>query len=249
MTLGALAGARRAAAADPDPGRRRRLLAISVPEIPGASVLGHTELELAAVSPWVPANRPPLVGDAVTINSVTYILHEYDWLHIACHGTPPVPGKLPAQLWLSNNVLTVNRLAWEKTINSELAYLSGCHTATGSFEYPDEAEHLAGAFQATGYQHVIGTLPTSMVRSQPIRGLGRLAWPRRCTKPSEPASAPTRSSRFSGRRSCTWAHSRRSRRDIARRGRVFMRRLHSQATLQAVGEAQQASRSSSAPRR
>ena len=157
-TLGALAGARRAAAADPDPGRRRRLLAISVPEIPGASVLGHTELELAAVSPWVPANRPPLVGDAVTINSVTYILHEYDWLHIACHGTPPVPGKLPAQLWLSNNVLTVNRLAWETTINSELAYLSGCHTATGSFEYPDEAEHLAGAFQATGYQHVIGTL-------------------------------------------------------------------------------------------
>ena len=66
-TLGALAGACRAAAADLDPGRRRRLLAISVPAITGASVLGHTDLELDAVSPWVPANRPPLVGDAVTI--------------------------------------------------------------------------------------------------------------------------------------------------------------------------------------
>jgi phage shock protein A len=157
-TLTALARARHAADTDPDPGRSRRLRAISVPEIDGAPALRYTDLELAAVSPWIPAQRPPLVGDQVTIDSVYSSLHEYDWLHIACHGTPPIPNKQPAQLYLSNNVLTVNRVAWETAVNSELAYLSGCHTAAGSFTDPDEAEHMAGAFQATGYQHVIGTL-------------------------------------------------------------------------------------------
>ena len=157
-TLTALARARHAAAADPAPGHSRRLRAISVPEIPGASALRHTDLELAAVRPWIPANQSPLIGDEVTINSFYQGLREYDWLHIACHGMPPIPGKQPAQLYLSNNVLTVNRLAWETTVNSELAYLSACHTAAGSSSDPDETEHLAGAFQATGYQHVIGTL-------------------------------------------------------------------------------------------
>ena len=51
-TLTALARARHAAATDPDPGRSRRLRAISVPEIAGASALRYTDLELAAVSPW-----------------------------------------------------------------------------------------------------------------------------------------------------------------------------------------------------
>lgn len=156
-TLAALARARDAAAASPNPSRRRRLLAISVPEKPGASVLRHTDQELAAVSPWVPEDSPALVGDRATVENV-YRFRDFDWLHVACHGTAPIPGQQPALLFLSNSDLSVNRLIWEQTANAELAFLSGCHTALGSFETPDEAEHLAGAFQATGYQHVIGTL-------------------------------------------------------------------------------------------
>jgi CHAT domain-containing protein len=40
----------------------------------------------------------------------------------------------------------------------ELAFLSACHTATGSPRGLDEAIHLAAAMQLLGYRHVIATL-------------------------------------------------------------------------------------------
>jgi CHAT domain len=154
-TLGALWRARIAARAGHDDDRRPRLLAVAVPHVPGALALSHTDVELAATIAWIPAGERPMTGNEVTINTVTDRLKDHDWVHFACHGTPTLPGTAPAQLYLSNNVLTVNRLAWLTGINAELAYLSACHTAGG---LPDEGDHVAAAFQATGYQHVIGTL-------------------------------------------------------------------------------------------
>jgi CHAT domain-containing protein len=39
-----------------------------------------------------------------------------------------------------------------------LAYLSACSTAYGGTGLLDEAIHLASAFQAAGFQHVVATL-------------------------------------------------------------------------------------------
>jgi CHAT domain-containing protein len=52
-------------------------------------------------------------------------------------------------------VLDVTRLRLE---TAQLAFLSACSTAQPGRRLPDEAIHLASAFQLAGYRHVIGTL-------------------------------------------------------------------------------------------
>jgi len=153
-TLGMLHRARHASGR----GREKpRLLAVAVPEIADAAPLHLVDREFAALAPWLTDGDPPLTGDQVTINSVTDRLPRHDWVHFACHGTPPIPGQ-PAQLYLSNGTLTVNRLAWLRPVQAELAYLSACHTASGSTRTDDLSDHLVAAFQGAGYQHVIGSL-------------------------------------------------------------------------------------------
>jgi CHAT domain-containing protein len=52
-------------------------------------------------------------------------------------------------------VLELNRLLLDE---AELAFLSACATARTGARLPDEAIHLASAFQLAGYRHVISTL-------------------------------------------------------------------------------------------
>ncbi|WP_433393868.1 CHAT domain-containing protein [Micromonospora sp. KLBMP9576] len=131
-----------------------RLLAVAVPEIDGAAPLWHAAQELAALEPRLTRS---LVGAEATINSVTALLPAHDHAHFVCHATPPVGG-VPAQLHLSNGFLTVNRLGWLTPVNAELAYLSACHSANASPFDIGAGDHLAAAFQAAGYRHVIATL-------------------------------------------------------------------------------------------
>ncbi|MGC4900479.1 CHAT domain-containing protein [Micromonospora echinospora] len=150
-TLGMLQYARR----DHRPSNEEpRMLAVAVSEIDGAATLRYAAQELAELDPWLTSS---LKDAEATINSVAGQLPGHDRVHFVCHGTPSAGGR-PAQLYLSNNVLTVNRLGWLTPVDAELAYLSACHSANASPRDVGAGDHLAAAFQAAGYRHVIGTL-------------------------------------------------------------------------------------------
>jgi tetratricopeptide (TPR) repeat protein len=155
-TLTALLRARARSAQQPGSGPR--MLAVGMPETPGAAPLRGVARELASIAELVPQARPPLIGADATVDAVVSALPESTWLHIACHGTPAVPEKMPAQLYLADGPLSVNRIGWQWVRGAELAYLSACHTAAAIFQDPDEVDHLAAAFQSAGFRHVIGTL-------------------------------------------------------------------------------------------
>ncbi|EIM91947.1 uncharacterized protein STEHIDRAFT_46182, partial [Stereum hirsutum FP-91666 SS1] len=85
---------------------------------------------------------------------------DYDWLHIASHGTL-IPGK-PFSSYFSLNEdthLTLLDLIQLHHPNANFAFLSACHAA----EYPvgsihDEAIHLAAAVQFCGFRSVVGPM-------------------------------------------------------------------------------------------
>jgi CHAT domain-containing protein len=54
--------------------------------------------------------------------------------------------------------LTVVEISGLRLRDAELAFLSACSTADAGGRIPDEAIHLASAFQLAGYRHVIATL-------------------------------------------------------------------------------------------
>jgi CHAT domain-containing protein len=135
-----------------------RMLAVGMPETPGAAPLHKVDKELARIATRVPQAVRPLIGADATVEAVIAALAKSTWLHIACHGTPAVPDQMPAQLYLADGPLSVNRIGWQWVRDAELAYLSACHTAAAIFENADEADHLAASFQSAGFRHVIGTL-------------------------------------------------------------------------------------------
>src|SRR5690606_12608162 len=62
-----------------------------------------------------------------------------------------------AGLLLSDGLLTVADIVQLRLAGAELAYLSACETHR-SVTLPDEAIHLASAFQLAGFRHVVATL-------------------------------------------------------------------------------------------
>ena len=155
-TLGALLRARARSAHRAGSGPR--MLAVGMPETPGATPLPWVGRELEWIAKLVPQATGPLIGPDATVDAVVAALSGSTWLHVACHGTPAVPDKAPAQLYLADGPLSVNRIGWQWVLGAELAYLSACHTAGTLFDDADEVDHLAAAFQSAGFRHVIGTL-------------------------------------------------------------------------------------------
>jgi CHAT domain-containing protein len=80
------------------------------------------------------------------------------WAHFACHATNNVATPSRSGLLLHDDLLPVTAITGLRLADAELAYLSACTTGRSSWEHPDEAIHLAGAFQLASYRHVIGTL-------------------------------------------------------------------------------------------
>jgi hypothetical protein len=156
-SLAALLRARRTTSDNRPGGHRPRLLAVGMPETPHAPPLRGVEQELAEVRRQLPDPPLCLLGRDASVQKVEQALGRHDWLHLACHGTPTLKNH-PARLYLHNGSLNVHGIGWLTLDHADLAYLSACHTADTSFSIPDEADHLAAAFQAAGFRHVIGTL-------------------------------------------------------------------------------------------
>ena len=127
-----------------------------------------------AVSPNEHAVPPD--GERVpTKREVLARLPEAGIAHFACHGVS-IPDD-PSRSFLAladyeQDPLTVASLVEVRLHRAQLAYLSACQTARNDArDLPDEAIHLASAFQLAGYPHVIGTLwPVSDTAAAGIAG-------------------------------------------------------------------------------
>jgi CHAT domain-containing protein len=91
----------------------------------------------------------------------------HSWVHLACHASQRQadPARSGFALW--DGTLTITDLAGQPAQHRDLAFLSGCQTATGSIRHLDEAIHLAAAVQFLGYRHIIATMWTIADRPAP----------------------------------------------------------------------------------
>ncbi|WP_152989946.1 CHAT domain-containing protein, partial [Frankia sp. ACN1ag] len=128
---------------------------ISLNDLPGAKEeVGHLEAHF-------PGRVRPLIDLRATYATVTEALPACRWAHFACHGMADLADPSASRLFLHDHrtrpltVLDVTRLHLD---GAELAFLSACETSRPGDLLPDEAIHLASAFQLAGYRHVIATL-------------------------------------------------------------------------------------------
>ena len=158
-TLTALIRAR----ARPARGRVRQL-AVGVPDAPsyapGAGPLPAVSDELHAVALYLPApeDATHLLGSAATRQAVLDALPGHCWLHLSCHGIQHSADAARSAFLLYDQPLTLADLASLDLPDTDLAYLAACQTAVGDLRLLDEALHLAGALQLTGYRHVLATM-------------------------------------------------------------------------------------------
>ncbi|KAG8869369.1 hypothetical protein FRB97_001300 [Tulasnella sp. 331] len=82
------------------------------------------------------------------------------WIHIACHRHRGIARPFQWRFRLQDKPLTLQEVIHTNLPNTELAFLSACHTATGDRNTPDEGLHLAAAMQFAGFRGVVGTLWT-----------------------------------------------------------------------------------------
>lgn len=135
----------------------RRHLTVAMRHTPGYTDLPGTVTEVAALHARYP-DVPPLSGHEATTDRVLAALRYTTWAHFACHAAADTTTPSRSGLLLHDRPLTVPDIARLGLQDAELAYLSACSAARTGWRSPDEAIHLASAFQLAGYRHVIATL-------------------------------------------------------------------------------------------
>lgn len=119
-----------------------------------------------------------LRGAEATPGNVVAALQDHPWVHFACHAHGDLLASSGSFLQLHGGRLTVVDISRLQLDQAELAFLSACSTAASSVALPDEAIHIASAFQLAGYRHVIATLWSvhddiaAAVADEFYRGLG-----------------------------------------------------------------------------
>ncbi|MFI6417199.1 CHAT domain-containing protein [Streptomyces sp. NPDC050842] len=155
-TVRALRYARDRAAAPRPSGR---LLAVALPDTPGARPLGGARREVEALRALLPTDV--LYGEGATFDQVMAALPDHPCVHFACHGvsepTDPSAGRLLVHDH-ATRPLTVRQIARLDLPAARLAVLSACETARADGDLADESIHITSAFQLAGYPHAVGTL-------------------------------------------------------------------------------------------
>ncbi|SNS13056.1 CHAT domain-containing protein [Actinacidiphila glaucinigra] len=132
-----------------------RLLAVGRPTGTAGSA-GASAREIAAIADALGGVRA-LEGEAATPERVLAALRTARWVHFACHGVSDPRDPSASRLLLHGGPLSAGDVSRQELLYAELAVLLACHTAhTG--QLPDEAVHLASAFQTAGYPQVVGAL-------------------------------------------------------------------------------------------
>ncbi|MFF8289580.1 CHAT domain-containing protein [Streptomyces sp. NPDC016309] len=155
-TVGALRYARARAAA---PRPHGRLLAVALPQTPGARPLGGARREVEVLRGLVPTDV--LHGQDATFEQVMEALPHHPYVHFACHGVSEPDDPSNGRLLVHDHPtrpLTVRAISRLDLPAARLAVLSACETARGGGELADEAIHITSAFQLAGYPSAVGTL-------------------------------------------------------------------------------------------
>jgi CHAT domain-containing protein len=109
-----------------------------------------------------------LEGADATALSILTMLDRRNCAHFACHGQYDPNSPLSSALLLHDQPLYLTRIASKRLISSDFAFLSACHTASGSDDLPDEAMHLAAGLQFAGYRSIIATMWAMGDESGPV---------------------------------------------------------------------------------
>lgn len=130
-------------------------LVVAVPEAEGVPALPGVEREVRLLEDVLPTTT--VLRDARRAEVLDQI-GRHGRAHFACHAVTDTAHPSDSRLLLAGDapltVLDIARLRLE----GDLAHLSACSTATVGPVLPDEAIHLASAFQLAGYRHVVATL-------------------------------------------------------------------------------------------
>lgn len=128
----------------------------------GAGAGAHPLAEVATESDMVVAHRSgqvvELIGRQATKTAVIAEMSNATWVHVAGHARTDPHRPSNSHLVLHDGTLRVVEISALKSDPRELAYLSACETAAGGDRLPDEAIHIASAFQLAGFREVVATL-------------------------------------------------------------------------------------------
>jgi tetratricopeptide (TPR) repeat protein len=148
-------------------GMAGRVLVVAMPKTPGGNDLPAAVGEAELLARLFRAQARILNEQEATVPAVLAELSSYPWTHFACHASSDIADPSKSYLLIHGEQdgsrdqhsrgLTVLEIATLR-LDAELAFLSACATARPGVALPDEAIHLASAFQLAGYRHVIATL-------------------------------------------------------------------------------------------
>ncbi|KAA1470045.1 hypothetical protein DENSPDRAFT_668827 [Dentipellis sp. KUC8613] len=155
-TLTALLRARRSKGA-----QSPKMLAIAQTETPGFGDLPCAKTEIQCLKKYCTLPLTELVDNA-TPHDVQYHLQDHSWVHFCCHGTVDAQQPLLSAFHLNSEAPHIGTLNIEAIMRAKLpyadfAYLSACHTASGSVAR-SESMSLAAALQVTGFRSIIATM-------------------------------------------------------------------------------------------
>ena len=134
---------------------------VAMPETPGQEDLRNAIREAELVQAAFPGQVEKLIGPDAVRDRVLTALAGRPWAHLACHGATDLEHPAGSALLIHDYrtaPLTVADVVRLRLRQAELAYLSACDTAQPGVRLLDESIHLASAFQAAGYRHVIATM-------------------------------------------------------------------------------------------
>ncbi|WP_203786625.1 CHAT domain-containing tetratricopeptide repeat protein [Paractinoplanes rishiriensis] len=141
------------------PTRQQRTMLVVGTHGDGPALPGVTD-EIAALQKLVP-DATVFSGPTVTADAILAMLPQHAWAHFACHGVSDATDPSESRLAIhpdDASQLTVRDVAQLRLTDARLAFLSACGTARTDETVPDEAIHIAGAFQLAGYPAVVATL-------------------------------------------------------------------------------------------
>ncbi len=155
-TVAALAYARARAAA---PRPHGPVLAVALPDTPGARPLGGARREVEVLRGLLPTEV--LSEERATFEQVMDALPRHPCVHFACHGVSEPADPSNGRLLVHDHAtrpLTVRAISHLELPAARLAVMSACETARGGGELADESIHITSAFQLAGYANAVGTL-------------------------------------------------------------------------------------------
>lgn len=155
-TVGALRYARTRAAA---PRPHGPVLAVALPDTPGARPLGGARREVEVLRGLLPTEV--LSEERATFERVMDALPRHPCVHFACHGVSDPADPSNGRLLVHDHAtrpLTVSAISRLELPAARLAVMSACETARGGGQLADESIHITSAFQLAGYANAVGTL-------------------------------------------------------------------------------------------